>query len=49
MGKQCLLCIDIKKQHRTNLVKATFGMHTKGNITKIVKVDHLVKGVKLLN
>ena len=25
-----------KKDHRTNLVKATYGMHTKGNIAKIV-------------
>ena len=23
--------------HRTNLVKVTYGMHTKGNIAKIVK------------
>ena len=30
-------------------MKAPYGMHTKGNIAKIVKVDHLVQGVKLLN
>ena len=48
MVKQCQLCIDIKT-HTTNLVKATYGMRSKGNIAKIEEVDHLVKGVKLLN
>ena len=49
MVKQCLLCVKIKNHHITNLVKAPYGMHTKGNIAKIVWVDHLVQGVKLLN
>ena len=29
------LCIEIKKDHRTNLVIATYDIHTKANLAKI--------------
>ena len=48
MVKQYGLCTEIKKS-RTNLVKAMHDSHAKRNLTKIVKVAHLVKGVKILN
>ena len=44
-----IVCVLTFKDHRTNLVKGTYDIHTKGNLVKIVYVDHLVQGVKLWN
>ena len=44
-----IVYLNKKNNHRTDLVTAPYGMHTKGYIAKIVWVDHLVQGVKLLN